>query len=76
MKVLVRKIDDEENWTSSLSIEINGEEKFSVHDGEPEDNSLGRNFSSCYGIPSLLKAAYEAGKAGEDFIVEETNEEE
>ncbi len=43
----------------------------SFHDGEPEDNNLGRNFNSCYSIKDLVKKAYEAGKSGESLEIEE-----
>lgn len=39
----------------------------SFYDGEPEDNTLGRNFNDVYSIPDLLKIAYEAGKNGEEW---------
>ena len=47
---------------------------FHVHDGEPEDNKLSRNFRDCYDLPSLFAMVYEAGKKGEEieFIRKET----
>lgn len=56
-----------------VTIYVDEKEVFSVHDGEPEDNNLYRNFSDVLGIPDLMKMAYEAGKAGEAFILEETD---
>jgi len=76
MNVLVRRLDDEETWRSSLSIEINSIEVFHVADDEPEDSNLGRSFSDCYKIKGLIERAYKAGKDGEELVIEETNEEE
>lgn len=56
---------------SSIEILIDGKRVFYVHDGEPEDNNLSRNFSACYTIVELLKRAYEAGKRGEPFEEQE-----
>jgi hypothetical protein len=70
-----------DDWREFLTITIDGKTVFSAHDGEPEDNSLCRNFSNCKHIPSLLKLAYEAGikdalTRGHDFSVEVTSIEE
>jgi len=64
---------DRYDYRDAYEIEIDGKTVFSVHDGEPEDNSLGRNFNDCYRITSLLKRAYEAGKNGEEFTIEATD---
>ena len=50
----------------------------SFHDGEPEDNSLMRNFSDVYEISALLVKAHAAGKAGEpvEVVVVDENKEE
>lgn len=43
------------------------------HDGEPEDNNLARNFNDCYSIITLVRAAFDAGKRGDELkITEET----
>lgn len=39
-------------------------------DGEPEENCLAINFNDVYKIEELIKAAYEAGRAGEPFDIE------
>lgn len=67
---------DEElyDYRFGLTIKIDGEKVFSVYDGEPEDNSLERNFSDCHNIEDMMKRAYEAGKAGEPFEVERVEE--
>jgi len=59
------------DYNSWLNILIDGKEVFSAGDNEPEDNTLGRNFNDCYKIPDLMKLAYEAGKAGASFQIEQ-----
>ena len=58
------------DYRSALKIEVNNKNTFEVYDGEPEDNSLGRNFSACWDIEKLMKMAYEAGESGEEYTVE------
>ena len=53
---------------------VSDKNRLSFHDGEPEDNNLGRNFNSCYSIDRLIREAYEAGKNGEELIIEEVEE--
>jgi len=61
--------------TVGISIEIDDKEEFSVHEGEPEDMSFGRNLSDIHSIPDMLQAAYEAGKRGEELVMEQEDEE-
>lgn len=42
--------------------------------GEPEDNSLGRDWNDVYTIKSLILDAYEAGKRGEELELTEVEE--
>ena len=51
----------------ALIIQIDGKTVFSAFDGEPEDNSLCRNFGDCFGIGDLMKQAYDAGKLDDSF---------
>lgn len=53
-----------DDYRRSLEIYINGKLIFSVSDGEPEDNSLYRNFSDCYSVVTLLEQFYILGKNG------------
>ena len=75
MKVTVKSLTDKgqerRNYRNIMGIEIDGKYKFRVYDGEPEDSNLSRDFNDCWGIPNLMKEAYEAGKKGEEFIIEE-----
>jgi len=75
MKVTERTYSDQQMSErdyigASLEIEINDKTAFSISEGDPEDMTLNRDLHSCYGIISLMKEAYEAGKNGEEFIVE------
>lgn len=42
----------------------------SIGEGKPEDMYLFRDLSDAYSIYDLVKIAYEAGKAGEEFEYE------
>lgn len=78
-KVVTNEVSSEWGEYGKISIQMDGEEVFRVHHSDsPEDNNLGRNFSDCYNVPSLMKMAWEAGKAGEvlEFAYEDENEEE
>lgn len=85
MKVIVTTRSEKElqncDWRQKLNIKIinvsNQSKEFNIHEGEPEDMSLGRNLNDCYSIPELLKFAFEAGLAAgkysngqEDFVIE------
>lgn len=45
-------------------------ETLSFCDGEPEDNSISRNFNDVFSIGNLLELAHEAGRTGEILEVE------
>jgi len=60
------------DYRDAFQINIDGQKKFFVSDGEPEDANLGRDFSDVYKIGELMTLAYEAGKRGEDLVF--TNE--
>ena len=67
-----RSVEALENfdYRDRLVIEIDGKSAFSVSDGEPEDSNLGRDFSNCFSIGKLMQKAFEAGKRGENFVLE------
>lgn len=66
--MIIKEVREEFDYCSqSLKIYVNGALRASFTDGEIEDNNLYRNFSDCFSITTLMKAAYEAGKNGEDF---------
>lgn len=68
-------VNSEYDYRNKLEIELDGESVFCVCDGEPEDNTLNRNFNDCYTLSSLLKRVYEAGKNGEPFEIESVERE-
>ena len=75
MKLQVLTLNEKEyerrDYRQSLTIKIDGKRVFSVGDNEPEDSNLSRCFNDCYKVADLMKLAYEAGKRGEEFSVEE-----
>lgn len=58
------------DYREFLNIFVDDKRVASFHDGEPEDNTLCRNFSDCYSIAELMERAYNAGKNGEELIIE------
>jgi hypothetical protein len=76
MKVRINRFEFED-YRDFLEITVeanNIKRKLSFCDGEPEDNTLGRGFMDCYSIDDVIKAAYKAGKAGEELEIEEVSE--
>lgn len=71
MLIVVKSGRFDNDCRSTLRIEVDGKERFSATDGEPEDNNLYRNFSDCDNIPSLMRSAYEAGKRRETFDIKQ-----
>lgn len=75
MKIVTKTFSEKglENfdYRSYLAIEVDGKMEVEFLDGEPEDANLSRDFGDCYLIPSLMRKAYEAGKNGESFELEE-----
>lgn len=75
MKIVVYDREDSHGeGRHYLTVEIDGETVFEVHDGEPEDNTLMRNFNDCFKLPDLLLRAFEAGKLGTSFDIERKEE--
>ncbi len=73
---LTEKESERRDYCEAMVIEIDGERVFKVHDGEPEDNNICRNFNDVYNVPEMLKKAYTAGKNGEDLeIINKESEE-
>ena len=56
---------DHKDGRSATRLEIDSEEMYCLVDGEPEDNSLARNFS--FDVEEILSKAYYAGEAGSGF---------
>lgn len=62
----VELIDEKDNQVCELS--------FNIQLDCPEDNNLDRAFSDIFNIQTLIQAAYEAGKNGEDLVLEHREE--
>ena len=62
---------DDNDFRERLTILVDDKKVFGVYDGEPEDNTLARNFNDCYNVVDLMKKAYEAGACGEELIITE-----
>lgn len=79
MKIIINsEIDnyDLESQTMKVETNVKGSVYFSVYPLYecPEDAIIGRDLISCDEIAEAMKVAYEAGKAGEDFIIEKVSE--
>jgi|APSaa5957512576_1039674.scaffolds.fasta_scaffold233124_1 hypothetical protein len=59
-----------ENFTQFVEFKIDDKLVASFHDGEPEDNTISRNFNDIHKISTLIKHAYNAGKRGDEYEVE------
>lgn len=63
------------NYRNFLSVVVDDLEVMSFVDGEPEDNTLDRNFSDCYRIADLIKSVAKWAKEGEDvFVIKEESD--
>lgn len=81
MKVEVIEENSKEfgyEYQNSLEIKIDGGSVFNMHNlcECPEDASFERDLSDCNYIPELLRRAWEAGKACEEFSIEYIQEDE
>lgn len=54
-----------------ITIRVDGKNMFSIWEGEPEDMTMGRDLNDANSVPELMRLAYEAGKRGEEFYIEE-----
>lgn len=73
MKVRCVSSNDEDEGRLYYRIEVDGKKFVEFCDGEPEDNSIGRNFNDIYLIDELIRKAHKAGYAGEELKVEQVN---
>lgn len=79
MKITIHsEINDYDYESQTMQVETNVKNSiyFSVYPlcECPEDAIIGRDLISCDEIAEAMKVAYEAGKAGEDFIIEKVSE--
>jgi hypothetical protein len=76
MKIVERSLSEEQfknnDYREEYEIIVDGKSRISANDyGEPEDNTLGRDLGFIYSIVGLMKEAYEAGKRGEELVIEQ-----
>lgn len=78
MTIIIKQkvITSTEDYRSEIIITEDGKKIFEVNDGEPEDNTLHRNFSSCHSVIDILKKMYEYGQSGTVVKFEEEEIEE
>ena len=69
MKIIVKTwLNEEDDYKTFYKLELKTDEGilvFTVHDGEPEDSNLSRDFNDVYDLPLLLNYAFKAGKNNE-----------
>lgn len=79
---MILKITDRELSDDRCSVDFVLEDKMGKKvrvgfmDGEPEDATLNRDYTDVCVIPDLIKLAYEAGRRGEEYTVEEVETDE
>lgn len=68
---------EKNDYQDMYEIEVNGDTICHFSDGEPEDNTISRNFNDIYNIKKLIQMAFDAGRTGEilEFISEDYEEE-
>lgn len=68
--------DPGEEYEADCEVHVNGKMVARVCNFSemPEDANLGRALGFVYCLPDVLKSAYEAGRNGEDFTVQEISE--
>lgn len=77
VKVITRTEKEMErcDYRDAMEIKVDNRCVFKVRDDEPEDSNLGRSFSDVYKIPDLMRMAYEAGKNGEELLIDSVESE-
>lgn len=64
---------DLDDYRSAVVVQVDGKQAMSFKDGEPEDNTIDRNFNDIFNLPELLRQAHEAGKRGEELVIENSD---
>jgi len=76
---IIERIRDEydDGCEEVYAVEVDlGGDRVSFHnmDGCPEDATLNRDLNDVYNIETLIMKAFEAGKNGEDIVIERIQE--
>ena len=56
------------DYREAYRISLNEEKEMEFIDGEPEDNTLARNFCDIYNIVDFFKLVYAAGQNGDCLV--------
>jgi ubiquitin-protein ligase len=62
IKLIVTKLLDNDDFRSGLKIKLGNIELSFIDGGEPEDNSLGRDWNDVYKIQRLVESVYKLGQ--------------
>lgn len=80
MKIEIMSLTDEacreRDYSQVVQIEFDGKKVFKVFDGEPEDNTISRNFSDIHNLADLFQKAFDAGARGEALEIIDTEDDE
>ena len=74
VRVICGKMGESGYEQATIEIRVNGKSRIDAYPGEGEDFSLERDLQFVYDIVPLMREAWEAGKAGEKFVVDEVEE--
>lgn len=69
--MIIQVRSEVEDYRERYELIINGEVVFAVFDGEPEDNTIGRNFNDVYKLEDIIKKVHEAGVRQEPLTFKE-----
>ena len=75
MKIEIQKSTNS-NDSECQDMIIDGKSRLHVYplDDCPEDAIIGRDLVSCVDVANYMKEAYEAGRRGENFVIEVVDE--
>ena len=75
MKITITRLTEKglenRDYRAVVKISVEDEPTLEFFDGEPEDNTLSRNFNDVYQIGDLLNKVYQAGGLDEGFELNE-----
>jgi hypothetical protein len=58
--------NEDNDYCASVDIYLEGKKIFGAGDGEPEDNTLSRNFNDIYKLVDLFEMFYQLGKENKE----------
>lgn len=69
----VNLVSSEDDGRYYFGVQVDGKYMMSFYDGEPEDNSLHRNFNDVFSIGDLITKAHLAGTLGEKLVIDQVD---